>query len=102
MCTTVIDPEWQMQVMPAGELLLTRAVARAQRFAIGTEVDPVMLEIFNNLFMAVAEQMGATLGNTAFSVNIKERQEYCCAVFAQEGEVRGNDPDMHVHVSAIG
>src|SRR5690625_5955587 len=102
MCTTVIDPEWQMQVMPAGELLLTRAVARAQRFAIGTEVDPVMLEIFNNLFMAVAEQMGATLGNTALSVNIKERLEYSCAIFDQEGNLVANATHMPVHTDSMG
>src|SRR5690625_7921107 len=89
-----------MQVMPAGELLLTRAVARAQRFAIGTEVDPVMLEIFNNLFMAVAEQMGATLGNTAFSVNIKERLDYSCAIFDQEGNLIANAPHMPVHLGS--
>ena len=100
--TTVIEPEWQMQVMPAGELLLTRAVARAQRFAIGTEVDPVMLEIFNNLFMAVAEQMGATLGNTAFSVNIKERLDYSCAIFDQEGNLIANAPHMPVHLGSMG
>src|SRR5690625_4044289 len=102
MCTTVIDPEWQMQVMPAGELLLTRAVARRQRFAIGTEVDPFMLEICNNLFMAVAEQMGATLGNTAFSVNIKERLDYSCAIFDQEGHLIANAPHMPVHLGSMG
>lgn len=100
--TTVIEPEWQLRVMPAGEFLLTRAVARAQRFAIGTEVDPVMLEIFNNLFMAVAEQMGATLGNTAFSVNIKERLDYSCAIFDQQGNLIANAPHMPVHLGSMG
>src|SRR5690625_320248 len=100
--TTVIEPEWQLQILAAGEFLLTRAVARAQQYAIGTEVDPVMLEIFNNLFMAVAEQMGATLGNTAFSVNIKERLDYSCAIFDQEGNLIANAPHMPVHLGSMG
>src|SRR5699024_5704675 len=100
--TTVIEPEWQVQVMPAGELLVTRAVARARRFAIGTEVDPVMLEIFNNYFMAVAEEMDATLVHTAFSVNIKSRLSYHCASFDQEGNLIANPPHSPVHLRSMG
>src|SRR5690625_1502820 len=100
--TTIIEPDWQLRVLQGGEFLLTRAVARPQRFAIGTEVDPVMLEIFNNLFMAVAEQMGATLGNTAFSVNIKERLDYSCAIFDQQGHLIANAPHMPVHLGSMG
>jgi len=100
--TTVIEPEWQLQVLPAGEFLLSRAVPKAQQFALGTEVDPVMLEIFNNLFMAIAEQMGATLGNTAFSVNIKERLDFSCALFDQYGHLIANAPHMPVHLGSMG
>jgi len=100
--TTVVEPEWQMETLPGGEILLTRAVPRAQRFAIGTAVDPVMLEIFNNLFMSIAEQMGATLANTAFSVNIKERLDFSCALFDADGSLIANAPHMPVHLGSMG
>jgi 5-oxoprolinase (ATP-hydrolysing) len=100
--TTVVEPEWQMDMLPRGEILLTRAVPRAQRYAIGTEVDPVMLEIFNNLFMSIAEQMGATLANTAFSVNIKERLDFSCALFDVDGSLIANAPHMPVHLGSMG
>jgi 5-oxoprolinase (ATP-hydrolysing) len=100
--TTVVEPEWQMEMLPRGEILLTRAVPRAQRYAIGTEVDPVMLEIFNNLFMSIAEQMGATLANTAFSVNIKERLDFSCALFDVDGSLIANAPHMPVHLGSMG
>ena len=64
-----------------GNLVLRRVVARAARVAIGTTSDPVMLEVFNNLFMSIAEQMGYTLQNTALSVNVKERLDFSCAIF---------------------
>ncbi|MFC7517890.1 hydantoinase B/oxoprolinase family protein [Herbaspirillum sp. GCM10030257] len=100
--TTVVEPEWQLETLPGGEFLLTRAAQRAQRFAIGTAVDPVMLEIFNNLFMSIAEQMGATLANTAFSVNIKERLDFSCALFDVDGSLIANAPHMPVHLGSMG
>lgn len=100
--TTIIEPEWQLDILSAGELLLTRCKAKAQQYAIGTEVDPVMLEIFNNLFMSIAEQMGATLANTAFSVNIKERLDFSCALFDSAGNLIANAPHMPVHLGSMG
>ena len=79
--TTVVEPEWQAELNRYGHLLLTRTKPRSHQAAIGTAADPVMLEVFNNLFMSVAEQMGATLANTAYSVNIKERLDFSCAIF---------------------
>ena len=77
--TTVIEPGWRAELMNSGQLLLERVVPLTRRVAVGTEVDPVLLEIFNNLFMSVAEQMGVALQNTASSVNIKERLDFSCA-----------------------
>ncbi|MBL8378265.1 MAG: hydantoinase B/oxoprolinase family protein [Burkholderiales bacterium] len=100
--TTVLEPGWQCEVTSQNHLVLTRAVARAKRHAIGTTADPVMLEIFNNLFMAIAEQMGLTLANTAYSVNIKERLDFSCAVFNHKGELIANAPHMPVHLGSMG
>ncbi len=100
--TTVIEPEWQAEVTTQGHLLLTRSKPRAARTAIGTTVDPVMLEIFNNLFMAIAEQMGVTLANTAYSVNIKERLDFSCALFDAQGNLIANAPHMPVHLGSMG
>jgi 5-oxoprolinase (ATP-hydrolysing) len=100
--TTVVEPEWQVEILAAGEILLTRAVQRKKQMAVGTEVDPVMLEIFNNLFMSIAEQMGATLSNTAFSVNIKERLDFSCALFDADGNLIANAPHMPVHLGSMG
>lgn len=100
--TTMIEPDWQVQVLSGGELVLQRTKALAQRRAIGTDVEPVMLEIFNNLFMSIAEQMGATLANTAFSVNIKERLDFSCALFDAEGNLIANAPHMPVHLGSMG
>jgi len=100
--TTVIEPEWQAEVTAQGHLLLTRSQPRAVRAAIGTSVDPVMLEIFNNLFMAIAEQMGVTLANTAYSVNIKERLDFSCALFDAQGNLIANAPHMPVHLGSMG
>jgi len=83
-------------------LVLTRVVARPQRLAIGTQVDPVMLEIFNNLYMSIAEQMGLRLANTAYSVNIKERLDFSCALFDQTGQLIANAPHMPVHLGSMG
>ena len=100
--TTVVEPQWQAHVSPLNHLVLTRAVARPARVAVGTRVDPVMLEIFNNLYMAIAEQMGVTLANTAHSVNIKERLDFSCALFDSAGGLIANAPHLPVHLGAMG
>jgi 5-oxoprolinase (ATP-hydrolysing) len=100
--TTVIEPEWQAEILVQGEILLSRAAPRIKRYAIGTHVDPVMLEIFNNRFMSIAEQMGATLVNTACSVNIKERLDFSCALFDADGNLIANAPHMPVHLGSMG
>ena len=98
--TTVVEPGWAAAATPSGELVLNRVVARPDA-AVGTEADPVMLEIFNNLFMNVAEQMGVALENTAASVNIKERLDFSCAVFDPDGELIANAPHMPVHLGSM-
>jgi len=100
--TTVIEPGWQAELTPRGHLILTRVKARPKREAIGTEADPVMLEVFNNLFMSIAEQMGATLQNTSYSVNIKERLDFSCAIFDPVGNLVANAPHMPVHLGSMG
>ncbi|MFC3711704.1 hydantoinase B/oxoprolinase family protein [Sphingoaurantiacus capsulatus] len=100
--TTIIEPGWRASVDPFGNLMLDRVVARPSRSAIGTEADPVMLEIFNNLFMAIAEQMGVALQNTAYSVNIKERLDFSCAIFDRGGNLIANAPHMPVHLGSMG
>jgi 5-oxoprolinase (ATP-hydrolysing) len=100
--TTIVEPGWRCEVTALNHLVLTRAVPRPKQTAIGTTADPVMLEIFNNLFMAIAEQMGLTLANTAYSVNIKERLDFSCAVFNQDGDLIANAPHMPVHLGSMG
>ncbi|MET7648996.1 hydantoinase B/oxoprolinase family protein [Streptomyces sp. NPDC005426] len=100
--TTVVDPGWQAVPGPTGHLLLTRARPRPARQAVGTRVDPVMLEIFNNLFMSIAEQMGVRLENTARSVNIKERLDFSCALFDADGNLIANAPHIPVHLGSMG
>ena len=100
--TTLIEPGWQAVLETGGHLALTRVVPRATQHAIGTRVDPVMLEVFNNLFMAIAEQMGLTLANTAYSVNIKERLDFSCALFNADAELIANAPHMPVHLGSMG
>ncbi|GJL72026.1 MAG: 5-oxoprolinase [Nitrosomonas sp.] len=100
--TTVIEPGWQAQSTTNGSLILTRYQPRLQRASIGTCADPVMLEVFNNLFMSIAEQMGATLANTATSVNIKERLDFSCAVFDRHGNLVANAPHIPVHLGSMG
>ncbi|MCG8479336.1 MAG: hydantoinase B/oxoprolinase family protein [Spirochaetales bacterium] len=100
--TTVIDPGWQGEVTGQDYLVLTRVVPVDRTEAIGTEADPVMLEVFNNLFMNIAEQMGVMLGNTAYSVNIKERLDFSCALFDQEGLLIANAPHIPVHLGSMG
>lgn len=100
--TTVVEPGWQAQFTANGSQVLTRYQPRPQRDSIGTRADPVMLEVFNNLFMSIAEQMGATLANTATSVNIKERLDFSCAVFDCHGNLVANAPHMPVHLGSMG
>jgi 5-oxoprolinase (ATP-hydrolysing) len=99
--TIMVEPGWQAVLNARAELILTRTVAKQRAHAIGTDVDPVMLEIFNNLFMSIAEQMGSTLQNTASSVNIKERLDFSCAVFDAEGNLVANAPHMPVHLGSM-
>ena len=100
--TTFVDQGWRVEVTASGDLLLERFEPRPEAVAIGTRVDPVMLEIFNNLFMSIAEQMGYRLQNTAHSVNIKERLDFSCAVFDRTGRLVANAPHMPVHLGSMG
>jgi len=100
--TTVVEPGWQAEVTNRGHLVMTRVKALPSRVAVGTQVDPVMLEVFNNLFMSIAEQMGVTLENTAYSVNIKERLDFSCALFDSRGGLIANAPHMPVHLGSMG
>ena len=100
--TTVVEPGWRAQVTALDHLVLERTVPRERGVALGTEVDPVMLEIFNNLYMSIAEQMGLRLQNTAYSVNIKERLDFSCALFDAEGNLIANAPHMPVHLGSMG
>ncbi|MDQ2811565.1 MAG: hydantoinase B/oxoprolinase family protein [Actinomycetota bacterium] len=102
LATTVIEPGWQAVVSDRGDLLLSRVSARPAAADIGTRADPVMLEIFNNLFMSVAEQMGVRLQATSQSVNIKERLDFSCAVFDAGGGLIANAPHMPVHLGSMG
>ena len=99
--TIVVEPRWSLRVNPYGHLLLDRDAATAAP-GVGTEADPVMLEVFNNLFMNVAEQMGVTLENTAQSANIKERLDFSCAVFDADGGLVANAPHVPVHLGSMG
>ncbi|MBD0293341.1 MAG: hydantoinase B/oxoprolinase family protein [Jiangellaceae bacterium] len=100
--TTVVDDGWRATVTAHSQLLLERIHARAEAQEVGTDVDPVMLEVFNNLFMSIAEQMGARLESTAQSVNIKERLDFSCALFDPAGNLIANAPHMPVHLGSMG
>ncbi len=100
--TIVVEPGWAAELTRKGHLVLTRAEPRPEMQAIGTKADPVMLEIFNNLFMSIAEQMGTTLANTSYSVNIKERLDFSCAVFDRHGDLIANAPHIPVHLGSMG
>ena len=100
--TTVVEPGWQARLTALDHLLLVRVQARAVQHAAGTQADPVLLEVFNNLFMNIAEQMGLQLQNTAYSVNIKERLDFSCALFSAEGRLIANAPHMPVHLGSMG
>ena len=99
--TTIVEPGWSAELTPKGHLVLDRVVALEREYAIGTECDPVMLEVFNNLFMSIAEQMGLTLENTAFSVNIKERLDFSCAIFDPDGMLVANAPHIPIHLGSM-
>ena len=99
--TVVVEPGWQARVNDHNHIILTRITPLERRHAVGTEADPVMLEVFNNLFMSIAEQMGVTLQNTAYSVNIKERVDFSCAVFAADASLVANAPHMPVHLGSM-
>ncbi|MCK5919049.1 MAG: hydantoinase B/oxoprolinase family protein, partial [Cocleimonas sp.] len=100
--TNVIETGWQAIMSAQGNLVVTRYQTLEQNKAMGTQVDPVMLEIFNNLFMSIAEQMGFVLANTAVSVNIKERLDFSCAIFNTDGALVANAPHMPVHLGSMG
>ncbi len=97
-----IEPGWRAEITAHNHVELTRITARAVDHAIGTKADPVMLEVFNNLYMSIAEQMGAVLENTAVSVTIKERLDFSCAVFDARGDLIANAPHMPVHLGSMG
>ncbi|MBT3808011.1 MAG: 5-oxoprolinase, partial [Rhodospirillaceae bacterium] len=99
--TTIIEPGWRATMTARGDLVIERVVAAQRIAAIGTDVDPVMLEVFNNLYMSIAEQMGVTLQNTAYSVNIKERLDFSCAIFAPDGNLVADAPHMPVHLGSM-
>jgi 5-oxoprolinase (ATP-hydrolysing) len=100
--TTVVEPGWEAELTARNDLVLTRITPLARQHAIGTTADPVLLEVFNNLFMAIAEQMGVTLANTSYSVNIKERLDFSCALFDADGQLIANAPHMPVHLGSMG
>ena len=100
--TTVVEPGWEAVLTALDHLVLDRRVPRAVSHAVGTTVDPVLLEVFNNLFMNIAEQMGLQLQNTAYSVNIKERLDFSCALFDAQGNLIANAPHMPVHLGSMG
>ena len=85
----MVEPGWRARLAASGDLVVERVVALARESAVGTDCDPVMLEVFNNRFMSIAEQMGLTLENTAYSVNIKERLDFSCAIFDPDGDAGG-------------
>lgn len=99
--TIVIEPGWQATVTGKNYIILERIEKLPVQYAAGTTVDPVMLEIFNNLFMSIAEQMGITLQNTAYSANIKERLDFSCAIFDPDGNLVANAPHVPVHLGSM-
>ncbi|MBN9258416.1 MULTISPECIES: hydantoinase B/oxoprolinase family protein [unclassified Mesorhizobium] len=105
--TIVVEPGWQAGITARDHVLLRRVEKKRRQAALGTGLsgktgaDPVMLEVFNNLFMSIAEQMGVTLQNTAYSVNIKERLDFSCAVFDRHGALVANAPHMPVHLGSM-
>ncbi|MGV6812693.1 MAG: hydantoinase B/oxoprolinase family protein [Brevirhabdus sp.] len=99
--TNVVEPGWAAALDAMGNLVMERITVKAREHAAGTQADPVLLEVFNNLFMSVADQMGATLANTSWSVNIKERLDFSCAIFDARGELVANAPHVPVHLGSM-
>ncbi|OHV60919.1 5-oxoprolinase [Mesorhizobium sp. LCM 4577] len=99
--TIVVEPGWRAEITSLDHVVIRRMERKVRVAALGTEADPVMLEVFNNLFMSIAEQMGVTLQNTAYSVNIKERLDFSCAVFDRHGALVANAPHMPVHLGSM-
>ncbi|HEY1148966.1 MAG TPA: hydantoinase B/oxoprolinase family protein [Pseudoduganella sp.] len=99
--TTVLEPGWTARVLPDHSLMLERSEAAGSAHKVTTAVHPIHLEIFNNLFMAIARQMGSTLENTAYSVNMKERLDFSCAVFDRHGNLIANAPHIPVHLGSM-
>ena len=99
--TTVVEPGWQAELDAHSNLIMSRQIPIEREFAVGTECDPVMLEVFNNLFMSIAEQMGLTLEKTAYSVNIKERLDFSCALFDPDGDLVANAPHIPIHLGSM-
>lgn len=102
--TTIIEPGWRAEVTPRYDIVLTRYQPTDSQplSTMSTAVDPIRLEIFNNLFMSIAEQMGVTLANTAYSVNIKERLDFSCALFDKTGQLIANAPHIPIHLGSMG
>jgi 5-oxoprolinase (ATP-hydrolysing) len=100
--TIVVEPGWRAERARDGTLIMSRTTPLQRAHAIGTEADPVRLEIFNNLFMAIAEEMGVALQSTATSVNIKERLDFSCALFDASGALIANAPHIPVHLGSMG
>lgn len=99
--TNIVEPGWAARLDDMGNLILERTSAKAHARAAGTEADPVLLEVMGNLFMSVADQMGATLANTSWSVNIKERLDFSCAIFDVNGDLVANAPHVPVHLGSM-
>jgi 5-oxoprolinase (ATP-hydrolysing) len=99
--TVMVEPGWGLEITARNHVVMKRVAVKRRDAALGTNADPVMLEIFNNLFMSIAEQMGVTLQNTAYSVNIKERLDFSCAVFDASGQLVANAPHMPVHLGSM-
>ena len=99
--TIVVEEGWRADITAKNHLVLERVVPLKRQSAVGTAADPVMLEVFNNLFMSIAEQMGVSLQNTAYSVNIKERLDFSCAVFDADATLVANAPHMPVHLGSM-
>ena len=100
--TTVVEPEWIAEITPKFDLLLSRFTPRASTASVETKANPILLEVFGNLFISIAEQMGAVLQNCAYSVNIKERLDFSCALFDAEGQLVANAPHVPVHLGSMG
>jgi 5-oxoprolinase (ATP-hydrolysing) len=99
--TVVVEDGWRAAITSKNHLLLERTIKLKRQSAVGTKADPIMLEVFNNLFMSIAEQMGVSLQNTAYSVNIKERLDFSCAIFAADASLVANAPHMPVHLGSM-